>query len=320
MKPLIQAKHIPLMATIFVCLLLYLGAGIALEGFFSLRVFVNFFSDNAFLGIAAIGMTFVILSGGIDLSVGAMIGLTSIFLARLINDVSLHPLIGFFIVLGCGAGLGILMGILIHYFRQPPFLITLAGMFLARGLGFVISMEARPIRHPFYDLLNSLSFPLFQGVMIPLTAILFILILGIGIYLSHYSRFGRNVYALGGNEQSALLMGLPVGRTKIGVYALSGFCSSLAGIVYSLYTFSGNPTAGTTLELDAIAAVVIGGTLLSGGVGTVFGTLLGVLIFGIIQTAIMFQGSLSSWWTKIAVGILLLVFILLQNVVQKKIK
>lgn len=128
------------------------------------------------------------------------------------------------------------------------------------------------------------------------------------------------MYALGGNEQSALLMGLPVGRTKIGVYALSGFCSSLAGIVYSLYTFSGNPTAGTTLELDAIPAVVIGGTLLSGGVGTVFGTLLGVLIFGIIQTAIMFQGSLSSWWTKIAVGILLLIFILLQNVVQKKIK
>jgi len=149
---------------------------------------------------------------------------------------------------------------------------------------------------------------------------LFLLILGIGIFLSHYTRFGRNVYALGGNEQSALLMGLPVARTKIGVYALSGFCSSSAGIVYSLYTFSGNPTAGTALELDAIAAVVIGGTLLSGGVGTVFGTLLGVLIFGIIQTAIMFQGSLSSWWTKIAVGILLLVFILMQNVIQKKIK
>ena len=317
---LVSKKHIPLLATIFVCLLLYLGASLFLESFFSLQVFVNFFSDNAFLGIAAIGMTFVILSGGIDLSVGAMIGFTSIFLARLINDVSLHPMLGFFIVLLCGAGLGILMGILIHYFRQPPFLITLAGMFLARGMGFVISMEGRPIRHPFYDILNSLSLPLFHGVMIPLTAILFLLILGIGIFLSHYTRFGRNVYALGGNEQSALLMGLPVARTKIGVYAVSGFCSSSAGIVYSLYTFSGNPTAGTALELDAIAAVVIGGTLLSGGVGTVFGTLLGVLIFGIIQTAIMFQGSLSSWWTKIAVGILLLVFILMQNVIQKKIK
>jgi simple sugar transport system permease protein len=114
-------------------------------------------------------------------------------------------------------------------------------------------------------------------------------------------------------------MGLPVGRTKIGVYALSGFCSALAGAVYTLYTFSGNPTAGTMLELDAIAAAVIGGTLLTGGVGYVAGTLLGVLIFGIIQTAIIFDGRLSSWWTRIAIGILLLAFILLQRLLQRTI-
>jgi simple sugar transport system permease protein len=113
-------------------------------------------------------------------------------------------------------------------------------------------------------------------------------------------------------------MGLPVGRTKVGVYALSGFCSALAGVVYCLYTQSGNPNAGMGLELDAIAAVVIGGTLLSGGVGYVAGTVVGVLIFGIIQTAIVFQGTLSSWWTKIVIGVLLLAFILLQKMIQAK--
>ena len=113
-------------------------------------------------------------------------------------------------------------------------------------------------------------------------------------------------------------MGLPVARTKVAVYALSGLCSAIAGIVYSLYTFSGNPNAGGGLELDAIAAVVIGGTLLSGGVGYVAGTLIGVLIFGIIQTALSFEGTLSSWWTKIAIGLLLLLFILLQKLIQAK--
>ena len=111
-------------------------------------------------------------------------------------------------------------------------------------------------------------------------------------------------------------MGLPVGRTKIGLYALSGLCAALGGVTYTFYTSSGNATAGTMLELDAIAAVVIGGTLLSGGVGYVFGTLIGVLILGVIQTIITFQGTWSSWWTKIAIGLLLLGFILLQRFLQ----
>src|SRR5439155_24200266 len=130
--------------------------------------------------------------------------------------------------------------------------------------------------------------------------------LAAGIYPPQYTGFGRKVYAIGGTEQSALLMGFPVGSTKLWLYALSGFCSSLAGVAYTFYTSSGNATAGTMLELDAIAAVVIGGTLLSGGVGYVFGTLIGVLILGLIQTIITFEGTLSSWWTKIAIGALLL--------------
>ncbi|MBN1901286.1 sugar ABC transporter permease YjfF [Candidatus Sumerlaeota bacterium] len=318
MKLKIAAKNIPLLATISVFVLLFAGSSFFLKGFFSLQVFINLFSENAFLGIAALGMTFVILSGGIDLSVGALIGFSSILLSRLIMDIGIHPVIAFAIVLLSGVILGTGMGCLIHFFNQPPFLITLAGMFLARGLGFVIKMEAMPVRHEFYKQINALSLPLGHTAFIPFTAFIFVILAVITWYISLYAKFGRNIYAMGGSEQSALLMGLPVRRTKIGVYAFSGFCASLAGIVYSLYTFSGNPTAGTTLELDAIAAVVIGGTPLIGGIGSPIGTVVGVLILGVIQTSIMFQGSLSSWWTKIVIGILLLAFILLQNLFQRK--
>jgi simple sugar transport system permease protein len=300
-------KYGTFLATAVVCAALYVAAGLLYEGFFAPGVLTGFFTDNAFLGIAAIGVTFVILSGGIDLSVGAMIGCCSIMIAALVERAGWHPLAAVLLVLVYGALLGTTMGSLIHFFRLPPFIVTLAGMFFARGLGFVVNQESIAIRHGFYESLAGLP------------AVIFLLVLATGICVAHWTRFGRNTYAVGGNEESALLMGLPVGRTKIGVYALSGLCSALAGAVYTLYTFSGNPTAGMMLELDAIAATVIGGTLLTGGVGYVAGALLGVLIFGIIQTAIIFDGRLSSWWTRIAIGILLLAFILLQRLLQRTI-
>jgi simple sugar transport system permease protein len=135
----------------------------------------------------------------------------------------------------------------------------------------------------------------------------------VGIVLAHYTRFGANIYALGGSRASAELMGVPIASTTIGVYALSGLLAGLAGIVFSLYTSAGYPLAAVGVELDTIAAVVIGGTLLTGGSGYVFGTLIGTLIQGLIQTYITFEGTLSSWWTKIVVGMLLLLFILMQR-------
>lgn len=319
MKPFLARKHIPLAATVAVALALYTAAALTYRGFFSPGVFVNFFADNSFLGIAAIGLTFVILSGGIDLSVGAVIGCTSILLGLLVQEHHMHPVPAIILVVALGTGLGAGMGCLIRYFALPPFLVTLAGMFLARGLGFVLRLESIPINHSFYGAVANFRIKL-GAFEIPAPALILLATLAAALYLAHWTRFGRNVYALGGSEPSAALMGLPVGRIKIAVYALSGFCSALAGVVYTFYTSSGNPTAGTGLELDAIAAVVIGGTLLSGGVGYVAGTLAGVLIFGIIQTAITFQGTLSSWWTKIVVGLLLLAFILLQKLIQTKTK
>ena len=135
----------------------------------------------------------------------------------------------------------------------------------------------------------------------------------VGIVVAHRTRFGTNIYALGGGAQTARLMGVPVARTTIQVYALSGFLAGLAGLVFAIYTSAGYSLATVGVELDAIAAVVIGGTLLTGGSGFVAGTLIGVLIMGLIQTYITFDGSLSSWWTKIAIGMLLLGFIVLQK-------
>lgn len=305
--------HRPLLTTGAILIALFGAAAFSYEGFFSARVIVNLLADNAFLGVAAVGMTLVIFSGGIDLSVGAVIGFTSIFTATLVAGRGVHPLAAWLLAVGLGGALGAAMGTLIHVFRLPTFLITLAGMFFARGMGFWISTESVGIAHPWYEKLASFDLALGE-VHLPAAALLLMGALAAGYVVAHHTRFGRTLLALGGSEQSALLMGLPVGRAKIAVYTLNGFCAAIAGIVATLYTGSGNPGMGVGLELDAIAVVVVGGTLLAGGRGHMAGTLLGLLIFGTIQSAILFDGRLSSWWVRIVVGALLLVFIVLQQV------
>ncbi|HYO07969.1 MAG TPA: galactofuranose ABC transporter, permease protein YjfF [Tepidisphaeraceae bacterium] len=309
-------QQVPFLATAVVCAVLYALAGYFYPVFFSPRVVVNLLNDNAHLGIVAVGLTFVMLSGGIDLSVGSVVGCTGIALGVLITRHDVHPLLAIAIVLAGGVLLGTAMGSLIHFFDLPAFLVTLAGLFFCRGLALVISRESIQISHPFYDTLAGLTIPLTGRVVLPFPAIVFLLVLVVGIYVALFTRFGRNTYAIGGSESSALLMGLPVGRTKIGMYALSGFCAALGGAVFTIYKGSGNALDGTGMELDAIAAVVVGGTLLVGGIGQIAGTLLGVLIFAIIGLGIMFDGRLTTWWTRIALGLLLLAFILLQKLLQ----
>lgn len=306
-------RQLPLLATGGIFLALFVAASIGYEGFFSSRVIVNLLSDNAFLGIAAIGMTLVIFSGGIDLSVGAVIGFTSIFTATLIGSRGFHPVTAWLLAVAIGAALGAGMGFLIHGFRLPAFLITLAGMFLARGAGFWLNTESVGITHPWYEAIANFDLAIGEAIHIPASALLLVAIVAAGYVVGHHTRFGRNLLAIGGNEQSAVLMGLPVGAAKVAVYTLNGAFAALAGIVATLYTGSGNPSMGIGLELDAIAVVVMGGTLLAGGRGHVAGTLLGLLIFGTIQAAILFDGRLSSSWMRIVVGALLLVFILLQR-------
>jgi simple sugar transport system permease protein len=306
------SRRLPLLVTAAIFAALFATAAHFYDGFFSARVFISLLSENAFLGIAAVGMTLVIFSGGIDLSVGAVIGFTSIFTATLIERHHLAPGLAWLLALAAGAGLGAGMGGLIHFFRLPPFLITLAGMFLARGAGFWISTDSIGIGHELYGKISAYEWVL-GGAAVPASALFLLAVMLAGWVVAHHTRFGRTLLAVGGSEQSALLMGLPIGPAKIGVYTLNGLCAALAGIVATLYTGSGNPSMGIGLELDAIAIVVMGGTLLTGGRGHMLGTLLGLLIFGTIQAAILFDGRLSSWWMRIVVGLLLLIFILLQR-------
>lgn len=306
-------RLLPLAVTVALFALLYGAGAYHFDGFFSLQVFLNFFIDNAFLAITAIGMTFVILSGGIDLSVGSVIALTTMVSAALVEHRGWSPAIVIPLVLAMGSAIGMIMGLVIQYFQVQPFITTLAGMFLARGLCYLISIDSITIENAFYTDLAAFRIPLPFETSITVNVVAALVVLAVAIYLAHFTRFGRTVYAIGGNEQSALLMGLPVARTKVLVYTLNGFCSALAGVVFTFYMLSGYGLHAQGMELDAIAAVVIGGTLLTGGSGYVVGTLFGVLIYGTIQTIISFQGDLSSWWTKIVIGLLLLAFCLLQQ-------
>ena len=277
-------------------------------------MFLNLLIDNAFLIVVAVGMTFVILSGGIDLSVGSVIALTTMVSASLVEKHGWSPAAVIPLVLLMGTAFGALMGVLIERFRLQPFIVTLAGMFLARGLCYLISIDSISITNEFYS----------RGVAAAHSGGLRRLAVDqrgdrarrcwpSAVFVAHCTPFGRTVYAIGGSEHSAMLMGLPVRSTLVGVYALSGFCSALAGVIFTFYMLSGYGLHAMGLELDAIAAVVIGGTLLTGGVGYVAGTLFGVLMLGIIQTLIAFDGTLSSWWTRIVVGALLFFFCLLQR-------
>jgi ribose/xylose/arabinose/galactoside ABC-type transport system permease subunit len=310
----IRARHLPLILTVLIFGLGYGACVVQYPAFASFRVIGDLLTDNSFLGILAVGMTFVIISGGIDLSVGAVVAFSGVFLALVIQNLHMPPFLAFACVLVISAAFGAVMGAIIHYFAIPPFIVTLAGMFFARGLSSVLTTDSIPITAPVYNWLNEISVHLPHHGRLSLIGIVMLAVFVVGIVIAHLTRFGRSVYAIGGNRQSAELMGINLARTTILIYTLSSLCAGVAGIVFSLYTSAGYSLAAVGVELDTIAAVVIGGTLLSGGYGFVAGTLIGVLIQGLIQTYITFDGTLSSWWTKIMIGGLLFGFILLQRV------
>ncbi|GAA3454250.1 galactofuranose ABC transporter, permease protein YjfF [Dactylosporangium matsuzakiense] len=306
----------PVLATGVLLLIMYSVGVVRYKGFDDTQVVLNIFIDNAFLLVVAVGMTFVILTGGIDLSVGAVVALTTMITATLLEK-GINPALVVLVALAVGGIIGLGMGAIIHFFDIQPFIATLAGMFLARGTCYVISTDSIPITNETWNTIASDKIRI-GGFHIGWSVVISAVVVISAAYVLAYTRLGRNIYALGGNQQSAMLMGLPVGRTKIAVYTISGLCSALGGILLTFYTPSGYGLNALGMELDAIAAVVIGGTVLTGGSGFVLGTVLGVGVLGLIQSLITFQGTLSSWWTKIFIGTLLFVFIVLQRTVTRK--
>lgn len=310
---ILQTKYLPIFVTIILFLGLCTFGTFKYTGFFRLQTFLNLLIDNAFLLITAIGVTFVLITGGIDISVGAVIALICMLSADLLENKGWNPWIVILFMLIIGCIFGTLMGVLVTKFKIQPFIATLAGMFLARGLCYLVSIDTITISNETYAKISQARIKIGNG-FVSWSVIIALVVLILAIYILQYTKFGRTIYAIGGNEQSARLMGLPVDRTKILVYTLSGFCSALAGVVFSFYMLSGYGQHTVGLEMDAIASAVIGGIMLTGGVGYVFGTLLGVLTQGVIQTIITFEGTLSSWWTKIVIAALLCLFIILQRI------
>lgn len=309
----INPRLYPLLITIGIFLVGYLICYLQFPAMLSTRVIGNLLTDNAYLGIVAVGMTVVILSGGIDLSVGSVIAFSGVFIAVLLRDTGLHPLFVFALLLIVTSAFGATMGWLIHTLAMPAFIVTLAGMFLARGAAYMLTIDSIAINHPFFSTLQNAYWLMPGRGRLTLIGVLMLLTVLVGAFVAHRTRFGASVFAIGGGEQTARLMGVNIGMTTVLIYGFSGLMAGLAGIAFAIYTGSGYPLATVGTELTAIAAVVIGGTLLTGGAGYVFGTLFGVLTMGLIQTYIVFDGTLSSWWTKIVIGLLLLGFILLQK-------
>jgi len=330
-RPLQRFEQYSQVGAAVLLLIILLAVGTFLyPNFTSGQALLDLFSKNAFLIPLAVGMTFVILSGGIDLSVGAVMALGSVVAASLLQA-GWSAFLVIPVVLAVGSVLGLLVGLMINKFKIQPFIATLAAMFFARGMCLVITDRSIAIDNSFFQTLNLAKINLWEATSVNVrgkvrvadvyttpSVVIALAVVVIAFVILHYSRFGRTVYAIGGNEASSRLMGLQVNKTKVSVYVISGFCAATGGLLFSFYTASGDPVAGIGYELSAIAAVVIGGTLLTGGSGYVLGSLVGVLVLGTIYAYKEFDGDLNTGWTRVMIGALLLFFIVLQRFIVSR--
>ena len=301
------------------------------KGFSHLQTFLNILINNSGLICVACGMTCVMLTGGIDISVGALIAMDCMFLAVGIENWGLPaPLLMVLVVL-IGVLFGSVQGFCVGYLEIQPFIVTMAGMFFARGMTAVINTQQVTIKSSefFVKLANiKMYMPFNLGaylnnkgkLMVPfirLPVLIALCVLIVIFLVLRFTRFGRSLYAVGGNQQSAALMGLDVKRTRMKAYILSSVLCSVGGLCYAMNTMCGTTTQALGLEMDAISSAVIGGTLLTGGVGNVIGSFFGVLINGTISSLVKTNGKLISSWANVVSALLLCFFIMLQAVFAK---
>lgn len=329
----INGNNILLLITVILFVVMY-GAGCIVyadKGFTHLQTFLNLLINNAGLLCVACGTTCVMLTGGIDISVGSLVAMDCMFLAVGMEKWGMKSPVLMLFVLVIGVVFGAVQGFCIAYLDIQPFIVTMAGLFFARGMTAVICTDQVSIvSDKFFTTLSSLKVNIPFGIgaytnkkgilQVPYVrvSVIVALLIVLLIYLMlKYTRFGRSIYAVGGNSQSATLMGLDVRKTKMKTYVLASFLTSIGGICYALNTMSGTTSQATGFEMDAISSAVIGGTLLTGGVGNVVGTLVGVLINGTISTLVKSNGKLVSSWANIVTAILLCFFIVLQAILAR---
>jgi ribose transport system permease protein len=284
------------------------------DTFLSARNFASMAVASSFLLIIAVGMTFVITSGGIDLSVGSMLALGAVLTAYSARWGSVPAIV---LPLAVCTLIGLTQGLLIGRSHMPPFIVTLAGLLFARGLAFKVSDNGNTTHLiPDGEWVTALGQSTFLGIGLPAWIALIVLL--VGMVLLYRTRFGFFTYAIGGSEEAALLMGVRVVRVKVGLYTLMGFLCGVSGLVVAARSSSGLSTIGAGLELKAIAAVVIGGTLLTGGHGGLTGTLAGVLLLGVIENLINQIGTLSSYYQLVASGVFLMIVVSAQSLFAKR--
>ena len=329
-KKSINSNNLLLLITIGLFIVLYAAGCIvyASKGFTNLQTFLNLFINNAGLICVSCGMTCVMLTGGIDISVGSLVALDCMLLAYGMGEWKINAWLMCLIVLVVGLVFGLVQGFCVGYLRIQPFIVTMAGMFFARGMTAVISTNqlsiTQDVSETFYNWANYRIYLPFGGVVnksgkmvmpyIRIGVVVALLVLVVIFLVLRYTRFGRSLYAVGGSEQSAAMMGLDVKRTRLKAHVLCSFLCSIGGICYCLNTTSASVSQATGMEMDAIASSVIGGTLLTGGVGNVIGSFFGVLINGTISTIVKANGKLASSWPNILTAALLCFFIVLQSV------
>jgi ribose/xylose/arabinose/galactoside ABC-type transport system permease subunit len=320
LKP--NLETLPTLAAIVIFVGMIIYGEIAYGRILQFSTLSNLFINNAYLIILAVGLTFVILTGGVDLSVGAIIAISSLVGVMLANA-GWNPFVVIVLMILIGSVFGAASGILIQYFNVQPFIATLAMMFLARGLASMLSTtperlaDESPIRTLSTEV-KVIDGPKINDLVTTPNVIIAAVVVIVAFYVLHKTRFGRTVYAIGGSEQSATLMGLPVVRTKLAIYIISGTLAGLAAVVYTSKLGIAQNITGVGWELDAIAAVIIGGTLLTGGAGFVLGSVIGALVLGLMNVLITRDGSIPPEATTIITGAILLVFVLLQRLVVSR--
>jgi len=318
-----------LLMTITVCTFIgmYVIAMIAWGGgFLNPQQFLDLFNNNAYLLIIACGLTMVMISGGIDISGGGITALVTMVCVVYLEDHGGTVIGSLLIALGIGLAFGLVQGILISYLEIQPFIVTLAGMFFARGMITIVSIAPRTATQEAFLKIkqaritlpgigyygktgNFIPAQVEPGVIVAITAVIIVAV------ILKWTRFGRNLYAVGGNSHSALTLGINVKRTKFCAYLLAGLLSGISGYVYLLHTGAGDAANATQAEMQAIASNIIGGTLLTGGVGNVVGTLFGMLSLKTITNIVIASGLTKPYYQSITTGLMLCFFILLQSVI-----
>ena len=316
-KKSIKIENISMIIACCLFVIMFIAGSLMYDHFGTVSTVLNLFNDNAYLIVVAVGITFVLLTGGIDISVSSVVAFTCVLSAYLLQR-GWPAFVVIPVVLLIGLLNGFLVGYCVQVFKIQPFIITLASQFLLRGMCAVVSTVSIPIKNDFYKAaaLKKITFKIGKtNAKLYLYVFLALIVVLVAYYVLKYTRFGRTVYAIGSNELSAEYMGLNVKWVKIGVYMISSFCAALGGVIFSFYTLAGYSLQNMGMELDAISSAVIGGTLLTGGVGNVWGSVIGVLIQGIIQTIVTYQ-NLNAWWTRVTIAALLCLFIVLQRLIS----